>query len=377
MKRILRIIKRMLVFSLSILVLVVITALLFLQQPQYGKAPSGNRLERIKQSVNYKDGKFRNLEEITMFPEGYTMAGEVYRTFLRKNPRKFPTDNIPSNKADLKNLPADSNTLVWFGHSSYFLQIEGKRILVDPVLMGSASPLPFGVKSFKGTDRYIADDFPVIDYVLISHDHFDHLDYKTIIALKPKIKKIICGLGVGESLENWGFKPQQIIENDWNETSVVEGDFKIYTASAQHGSGRMKSTDQTLWLSYIIEVPSQRIYVGGDSGYGSHFEAIGKKYGSFDLAILDNGQYSHDWYSSIHMSPKFALQAAKDLNAKKLFPVHSSKFVLARHPWDEPLVKITELSNDFDMPLVTPMIGETVRLNDTSQVFTKWWKGVN
>ncbi|MGX5690285.1 MBL fold metallo-hydrolase [Arcticibacter tournemirensis] len=365
------------VILVSLIGLIIVISSLAMQLPQFGKAPGGKRLERIKKSPNYRNGKFQNLEYTTLLPEGYSMTGEVIRTFFGKNTRKFPTDNIPSVKTDLLNIPIDSNVLVWFGHSSYYIQIDGKRILVDPVLSGSASPLPFGVKAFKGTDRYTANDFPEIDYVLISHDHFDHLDYKTVMALKGKIRHIICGLGVGESFEYWGLKADQILEKDWNETVIVEGNFKIHTATARHGSGRKLRSDNTLWLSFIIEAPTQRIYVGGDSGYGKHFSEIGQKYGSFDLAILDNGQYGEDSYSTIHMPPKFSLKAAQDLNAKRLFPVHSSKFVLSRHPWDEPLVKISELSKTVNMPLVTPMIGEAVDLNDSKQPFKHWWQGLN
>ncbi|WP_313579022.1 MBL fold metallo-hydrolase [Chishuiella sp.] len=373
-----KIFKQMILITLGIILLICIATIIYLQQPQFGKLPTGKRLEQVKKSQNYRDGKFRNLKTFSMIPEGYTMAGEVWRTFFGNNPRKFPTDKIPSFKTDLKKLPNNKNFLIWFGHSSYFLQIDGKKILVDPVLMGSASPLPFGVKSFKGTEIYSANDFPNIDYVLISHDHFDHLDYRTIMALKSKIKYVICGLGVGENFEYWGFENKQIIEKDWNEIIKIDKNFTIETATAQHGSGRkFIINDNTLWMSYTINSPSQKIYIGGDSGYNNHFADIGKKYGSFDLAILDNGQYSEDWYSSIHMPPKFSLKAAKDLNAKKLFPVHSSKFVLSRHPWDEPLIKITELANKANYPLVTPMIGELVKLDDTTQTFKHWWVGVN
>lgn len=377
MVKIKKIVKRMAVIILICIGLIAIAGIIFIEQPQFGKAPSGQRLERIKQSPNYKDGQFHNQYPTFLIPEGYTMAGEIYRTFFRKNPRKFPTDSLPSVKTDLFRLPIDTNVLVWFGHSSYYMQIDGKRFLVDPVLSGSASPLPFGVKSFKGTDIYTPDDIPEIDYLLITHDHFDHLDYKTVMALKPKIKNIICGLGVGEHFEYWRFDNDKIIEKDWDETVKVGENFNIHTATAQHGSGRLKSTYKTLWLSFIIDAPTFKVYVGGDSGYEKHFAEIGKKFGAFDLAILDNGQYGQDGFTSIHMSPKFALQASKDLNAKRLFPVHSSKFVLSRHPWDEPMARITELSKETRTALVMPMIGETVRLNDSTQVFKEWWQGVN
>lgn len=375
MVRAIKILKQMTIIGGISIVILGIVAFFVLRQPQFGKAPSGQRLERIKQSPNYKAGKFQNKFLTRLLPEGYTMVGEVYRTFFKSNPRKFPTDSIPSIKTDLLSLPIDTNILVWFGHSSYFMQVDGKRILVDPVLSGSASPFSFGVKSFEGTDIYTVDDIPDIDYLLISHDHFDHLDYKTLMALKPKINTIICGLGVGEHFEYWGFDMHRIIEKDWDETVDVGENFKIHTTTARHGSGRGMRTDNTLWLSFIIDAPTLKIYAGGDSGYEKHFAAIGKQFGPFDLAILDNGQYGEDWFSSIHMPPKFTLEAAKDLRAKRLLPVHAAKFVLSRHPWDEPMEKIMALSKET--PLVMPMIGEVVRLDDTTQVFQQWWRGLN
>lgn len=376
MKRAIRILKRVAMVFLVLIVVLVSVVLIYMQQPQFGKAPSGERLERIKQSPNYKNGKFQNLVPTPIIPEGFTMAGEIWRTFFRKNPRKHPTDLIPSVKTNLLTLSPDSNVLVWFGHSSYFMQVDGVKILVDPVLSGSASPLPMGVKSFKGTNIYSPEDFPEIDYLLISHDHFDHLDYKTIMALKPKIKHLIVGLGVGESLEYWGFDKNKIIEKDWNETVNIKEHFSIHTATARHGSGRKMKSDNTLWLSFIVDAPTLKIYVGGDSGYEKHFAELGKKYGSFDLAILDNGQYAEDWHT-IHMPPKYSLQAAKDLNAKRLFPVHYGKFVLSRHPWDEPIIAISKLSEEQNYPILTPMIGELVNLNDNTQQFKQWWKGLN
>jgi len=375
MVRVVKMLKRMMIVLISCITLIGIIAFFVLQQPQFGKAPGGHRLARIQQSPNYKNGQFQNRFPTRILPEGYTMAGEVYRTFFKKNPRKFPTGSIPSVKTDLLSL--DTNVLVWFGHSSYFMQIDGKRFLIDPVLSGSASPLPFGVKSFKGTDIYTAGDFPGIDYLLITHDHFDHLDYKTIMALKPKIDYIICGLGVGEHFEYWGFDKDKIIEKDWDETVNVDKNFNIRTATAKHGSGRFKTTDQTLWLSYIIESPTLRIYMGGDSGYDKHFADIGRKFGPFDLAILDNGQYGQEGFATIHMSPEFTLQASQDLRAKRLLPVHSAKFVLSRHPWDEPMKRITELSQETQTSLVMPMIGEMVNMDDSTQAFSQWWKGIN
>lgn len=364
------------IVTLIVLSIVISGGILLLQTPPFGKNPSGERLERIKNSPNFKNGRFQNKIPTPIIPEGYSMVGEVFRTFLMKNPRKTPTAPLPSVKTSLKNLPKTENILVWFGHSSYFMQIDGTTFLVDPVFSGSASPLPFGVKSFEGTDIYSAEDFPTIDYLLISHDHYDHLDYKTVKQLKDKVKTVICGLGVGEHFEHWGYSPEKIVEMDWDETLIFNEKLKIHSTVARHGSGRGLKSDNTLWLSFVIETPSLKIFAGGDSGYVSHFKEIGEKFQGFDIAILDNGQYSYDWHT-IHMPPKYAIQAYKDLKAKRLFPVHSGKFVLARHPWDLPLEEIYTLASQENIPLITPIIGEAVDLLHAEQKFSTWWRNID
>ena len=318
-----------------------------------------------------------NLNHTPEIAEGYTYAGVIWDYLFKKSERKRPADIIPSVKTDLLHLPIDKDILVWFGHSSYFMQVDGKRILVDPVFSGNASPIPGSIKSFKGTDRYIVDDLSDIDYLIISHDHYDHVDYETIIKLKPKLKKVICGLGVGAHFEHWGYNVSNIIEKDWNETIDLGNGFILYTTPARHFSGRGFSRNNTLWMSYLLQTPTMKIYIGGDSGYDTHFADIGNKFGPVDLAIIDNGQYNAAW-RYIHTLPNEVLQVAKDLKAKRLFPVHSSKFVLANHPWDEPLIKICELNDRFEqpMPLVTPVIGEFVFLKDSNQTFKQWWIGV-
>ena len=279
-------------------------------------------------------------------------------------------------KTDLLNLPIDRDILVWFGHSSYFMQIDGKRILVDPVFSGNASPIPRTTKSFNGTDVYGVEDLPEIDYLFISHDHYDHVDYETLVTLKDKTKKVICGLGVGSHFEHWGYDSSKINERDWGEQVALDKEFTVFVEPARHFSGRGFSSSNTLWASYVLQTPSMKIYIGGDSGYDTHYAAIGNKYGSIDLAILDNGQYDEAW-KYIHNLPEEVLKAAQDLKAKRIFPVHSSKFALGSHDWDEPLKKITELNKWYNFPLVTPMIGEFVHLKDTTQKFKQWWVGLN
>ncbi len=360
---------------LVLIVALVVTTILYMRLSKFGKSPEGARLERIKQSENFKDGTFQNKSFTPQLVEGYSMAGVFYNFFFAKKERLIPVDTIPSRKTDLRILPADKDMLVWFGHSSYFMQLNGKRFLVDPVFSGNASPVPGTVKSFTGTDVYTVDELPSIDYLLITHDHYDHLDYETIVKLKPKVNTVICGLGVGAHFEHWGYDLNKVLERDWYETVSPGNTIQIHITPARHFSGRGFKRNNTLWCSYVIETPQRKIYLGGDSGYDTHFAEIGKKFGPFDLAVIENGQYNVAW-RYIHALPEEVLQAGQDLQAKRLLPVHSGKFKLALHPWDEPLARIAELNKQIGIPLVTPLIGEVVDLANDQQQFTQWWEGL-
>jgi len=375
MKRLLKILKWIGISILSLLMLVFIIGLFYMRQAKFGAAPSGERLARIQKSPNYKNGKFHNISETPIFAEGYSMAAEVWKMMFKKYPRLSPKDMIPSVKTDLLHLPADTNILVWFGHSSCFIKLNGKTILLDPVFSGNASPIPGSLKSFVGADVYKASDFPEIDYILISHDHYDHLDYETILALKDKTKHVVCGLGVGAHFERWGYPAEKILEKDWHESVLLDSAISIFTEPSRHVSGRGLNPDNTLWTSFIIKTKNKTIFYSGDGGYDKHFAMIGKKYGPIDLAILENGQYDSAW-RYIHCLPPQVVQAAKDLQAKRFLPVHNSKFLLGRHAWDEPLRKTSEIAKKEAIPLVTPMIGQIVNLNDEKQVFSEWWKAV-
>jgi L-ascorbate metabolism protein UlaG (beta-lactamase superfamily) len=368
---------KMITLSIILLVsLISIFTYFFMQQPVFGKLPSGERLEKIKKSPNYREDSFKNQHHTPDLAEGVTYYSVMKEFLFGKKERNKPTDEIPHTKIDLLKLSKDENILVWFGHSSYFMQLDGKTFLVDPVLSGAASPVKFTTRAFTGTDVYSVADFPDIDYLFISHDHYDHLDYETIMKLKPKVKKIIMGLGTGEHFELWGFDKKTLIEEDWNTKIDLEEGFTAFTTPARHFSGRGFSRNKALWTSFVLQTPTKKIYIGGDSGYDTHFAEIGKTYGSFDLAILENGQYDKNW-KYIHMMPEEVVQAAKDLNAKRLFPVHSSKFALANHAWDEPLNRVSAEAEKQSFPIITPIIGEKINLDDSIQTFRKWWVGLN
>lgn len=364
----------MLIILSVILVLALITVV-FIQQPQFGKHPEGARLALIERSPHYKDGRFRNQVEKPVISEGYSMMGELYKTVFKSYPSRQPIDSLPSVKTNLKQLPADSNLVIWMGHSTIFMQLNGKKILVDPVFSGKASPLPWGVKAFKGSNIYEAADMPEIDYLIISHDHYDHLDYETVVALKDKVKKVICGLGVGAHFEYWGYASNQIIEKDWYEKIVIDTNFVIHTEPTHHDSGRGFKRGKSLWMSYLVQTPDMKIYLSGDGGYDNRFAEIGQKYGPIDWAIIEDGQYDKAW-QSVHNLPEEVMQAALDLQAKNVIPVHHSKFTLGKHPWNEPLKRIAELSIGKPYHLVTPMIGQPVDLKDSTKMFPRWWTEV-
>lgn len=353
-----------------------IAAYLYMKQAKFGALPSGERLIRVQRSPHYKDGAFHNLVEKPELAEGYSVPKIIWEALVKKYPETAPAVALPAVKINLKELPADKNVIVWFGHSSFFLQLDGVKFIVDPVFSGNASPLPGGVKAFKGSDVYTVDDLPEIDYFLLSHDHYDHLDYKTVRALQSEVKFVICGLGAGAHLERWGYSAGQILEKDWGDVTAIKPGFNIYAESTHHFSGRGIKRGQSLWLSFYIQSPSLNIYYSGDGGYSDRFKTIAAKYPPIDWAIMECGQYNTAW-PHVHAFPAEVALAATELKSKNMLPVHHSKFKLSKHPWYEPLADITRYSEGKNYRLVTPMIGEAVDLDSKSQLFSQWWKNVN
>jgi L-ascorbate metabolism protein UlaG (beta-lactamase superfamily) len=354
-----------------VIVFLLVLVYIFLQQPQFGSVASR---EKLKRSPNYREGQFKNVMPTPQLTGDASVPKVMKEFFFQKDKRNKPSAPLPSVKTNLMQLDPDEDVLVWFGHSSYFMQLDGKNFLIDPVFSGHASPVFFTTRSFAGTDNYSVEDMPAIDYLLLTHDHYDHLDYKTIQELRPKIKKVITGLGVGAHLERWGYESSTMKELDWDEFLQLENGFTIHTTTARHFSGRNFKRNSSLWLSMILTTPTFKIFVGGDSGYGTHFKAIGEQFGPFDLAILENGQYNKYW-RHIHMFPEETVQAAIDLKAKKLLPLHWGKFALSLHAWDEPIIRVTEEAGKKNVTVVHPMIGEVLNLK-TNNTTSRWWESV-
>ncbi|MPR35215.1 MBL fold metallo-hydrolase [Salmonirosea aquatica] len=356
------------------LILIIFIALgiwFFLQQPQFGKVPAAARLERIRKASNYREGTFHNLSATPVMSEDVSMW-KAFVDFLKPGKDRQPDKPLPSVHTNLKTLPTDEPVLVWFGHSSYLLIVAGRKILVDPVFSGHASPVSFFGKNYPGSNIYSVDDMPEIDVLLLTHDHYDHLDYPTINRLRPKVKQVVTSLGVGAHLEGWGYDPGMIQELAWHEDVTVAGVLNFTAWPARHFSGRLFKRGQTLWSSFVLQTPGHAFYLGGDSGYDTHFKEIGDQYGPFDLAILECGQYNDNW-RYIHMMPEQTAQAAVDLRAKMLLPVHWGKFTLALHPWYEPIERVTAKAGELKVPLVTPRIGEPLLLSGPP-LTAPWWR---
>ena len=375
MRLILTILKWLFGVLSGLAVVFIILVAVYMRQDQFGKNPTAEKQQQLEKEFNYREEEFQNIHKTPQLAEGVSFFDITYRGLLNRNERVRPKDTIPSIKSDLISLPPDRDILVWFGHSSYFIQIDGKRILVDPVFSGHASPMAGTITSFAGTDIYTVDDLPEIDYLFISHDHYDHLDYETVLKLKPKTRKVICGLGVGSHFELWGYDVNKVIEKNWGDSLDLGSGFSVQITPARHFSGRGIARNKTLWCSFLLKTPTMKIYMGGDSGYDTHFAEIGNKFGPIDIAFIENGQYDAAW-PYIHTHPKEVVQAGRDLRAKRIFPVHSSKFALAIHAWDDPLIKVTSYNEAPGIPLMTPVIGQIVNLKDTTQQFTQWWRGL-
>lgn len=336
----------------------------------FGKKPSGDRLKRIQHSPNYNKGAFQNLTPTPVTLQDVSLY-KMLKEYLSKPKDTAPPHALPSVRTNLLTLPSDAPVIVWFGHSSYLIKVKGFHILVDPVFSGNASPFSFFARAFPGSDVYGVDDLPELDMVILTHDHYDHLDYKTIIKLGDKAKHFYTSLGVGAHLEYWGISRDKITEADWWETKKITPEITLTAAPARHFSGRTIKRGQSLWSSFVVNIYGYAIFLGGDSGYEKHFTEIGEKYGPFDMAILETGQYGKHW-PYIHMLPEETVTAAKDLRAKALLPVHWGKFTLALHPWNEPVERVVKAAAANGIPLATPMIGEPVIIGSDYPRKT-WW----
>lgn len=350
-------------------------ALAVLSHPAFGLWRHVSK-ERIQASPNYRDGMFQNQEPTPQFTgDTASTRSTLWRFLTNKDTLRVPQQPIPAVKTDLKNLPTDSDWLVWFGHSSYLFCLNGKRYLVDPVLQPEF-PATLMMKAFPGTDIYRPEDLPDIDVLIITHEHWDHMDYATLRDIRERVKQVICPLGIADYLCYWGYTDEQITEMDWYESHTAkrsysvtvlqcngptaEGGQTITCLPSRHFSNRLLGKrNQTLWASFMVEAGGRKVYIGGDGGYDKRFAEIHERFGSVDLALLENGQYNANW-KYIHTMPEDLEKVILDLQAKQVFTVHHDKFALSVHPWSEPSTVAHDIATKHNILLLDAPIGTVV-----------------
>jgi L-ascorbate metabolism protein UlaG (beta-lactamase superfamily) len=345
--------KVLLIISSVVLLFAGIT-LAILSHPAFGLWRHVSK-ERIQASQNYRDGMFQNQEPTPQFTgDTASTTGTLWRFLTNKDTLRVPQEPIPTVKTDLRNLPVDSDWLVWFGHSSYLFCLAGKRYLVDPVLK-TEFPSSLMLKAFPGTDIYRPQDLPDIDVLIVTHEHWDHMDYATLRDLRDRVKHVICPLGIADYLRYWGYKDELITEMDW-----YEKENGITCLSSRHFSNRLLGkSNQTLWASFMVEAGDRKVYIGGDGGYDKRFSEIHERFGAVDLAILENGQYNANW-KYIHTTPEDLEKVILDLQAKQVFTVHHDKFALSVHLWYEPDSVAHNLAAKHNIRLLDAPIGTVV-----------------
>ncbi len=360
----------------GVLLVFIIGVIVFIKTaPQFGARSEGARMDRVISSPNYRDGKFQNLVPTTMSGENTSMFGNMIK-FIKGGKNREPKVALQTAKFDKEDF-INSNSGIsytWFGHSTVLINMNGKIILTDPVFSESASPVSFmGAKRFKYTNQFEVEQLPDLDVVLISHDHYDHLDYKTIVKLKDKVKMFYVPLGVAAHLLRWGVDEEKIVELDWWGESEFDQYLKFVATPSRHFSGRAGvDKDYTLWCSWVIKTDTSSIYFSGDSGYEKHFEQIGEKYGPFDLTMVECGQYNEGW-PYIHMMPEQSVQAHVDLRGKVMMPVHWGKFNLSLHQWTEPIERADKEAKRLGVELISPLPGEIVKIK-TDAEREYWWR---
>lgn len=335
-------------------------------------------------SPQFADGVFRN--PVPQPPDGLgKMLGIAWNMFLHKPANTVPSGEIPVlplTRADLEAAP--DRSLYRLGHSTVLMKLRGGFWITDPVFAERVSPVQWaGPKRFHAPPIGLAE-LPPLRGVILSHDHYDHLDLAAIAQLADKAEVFLTPLGVGDRLIAEGLNPARVRQLDWWQGLRIDG-LQFTATPAQHFSGRgVSDRNRSLWASWVIvdEPPAGdasgrelRLFFSGDSGYFDGFREIGRRFGPFDLALVENGAYDAQW-PYVHMQPEETLQAARDLGAKWLLPIHNSTFDLAMHPWAEPMERLTALSEAHGMPLATPRMGERVDPNAPAEG-TRWWRDVD
>lgn len=357
----------MVMLALLIIVLIITVAvLLFLRFfPSVGNVPD-DRAQKLlgEQSEQYDAGAFHNENIVRTMTGGERYSGE----------RKTPKTKLPAQTPALLTEPeAGILTFTWLGHSSFLLQIGGKTVLVDPVLSERSSPVSFaGPKRFSELPLK-ADELPDMDVVFISHDHYDHLDWKTIQTIRDRVGTFVAPLGIDSILKGWGVPEEKIVSLNWWESTTVD-DLQFTLTPSQHFSGRNPlKANSTLWGGVYISSATHRVYYTGDGGYYDVFGSVRERLGTPDLMIAECGQYDPAW-AQIHMFPEQTVQAGLDAGTSWLVPVHWGAFCICNHAWDDSIRRATAAAEAEGLPIATPRIGQTVNYSQIAEYQEPWWE---
>ncbi|MED5019584.1 MBL fold metallo-hydrolase [Paenibacillus chibensis] len=359
---------------LSLVAVILIVSLFIGLHPTFG----GNSTKKQKRVYsgfgNFSNGKFVNRVPTKMSMSAGDALSMIKDSISSGKDRR-PRSPIPVSTMDWNKMNSEGDSVTWFGHSAFLLSIDNIKLLVDPMLGPVASPVSFAGSKRYGKDMlHIIDEMPFLNAVLITHDHYDHLDYPSIKRLKSKVGHFFVPHGVGTHLNRWGVAQEKITELNWWDEVVFQG-LTVALTPSKHFSGRgIFNRDTTLWGGWVILGKNTRFYTSGDGGYDSHFKEIGKKYGPFNLTLIEGGQYDQRW-PWVHMTPEEAIQAHVDVNGKNMMLIHWGAFTLAYHGWTEPVERALQKAKEAKVKLMTPKIGETVSLiGEFSVPFSSWWK---
>lgn len=373
----LAIIGNILLVLVLVLVGLIVVVMAFLKfSPVFGGRASAARRAKYEQSPNYENGRFKNA-----FPWNTVHAtpmpfvdSSIEAKATRQPQQPIPYDTV---KPETLQTISEQTRFTWFGHSTFLVEIAGLRVLIDPMFGPVPSPVPFiGRKRYTRKLPIAPQDLPEIDAVLLTHDHYDHLDYRSILTIKDKVKHFYTPLGLSGHLVAWGVPDERITELDWHDTAQL-GALTLRLTPSHHYSGRSLSDRfLTLWGGWILKTSKENIYLSGDGGYGPHFEKIGQTYGPFDFAMVECGQYNRFWRAN-HLFPEQTAIVAHLVGAKRMMPIHWGAFTLAMHNWKAPVERLLAAAEQYDYEVWTPRIGQQFFLDgDAALVQEAWWSGV-
>lgn len=361
--------------AVTVLILLVVIPVL-LSSCASNRTQSSIQSERLQQSPQYLPAEKQFVNSVPRPSQGLKeVAGIIWEMATGKDPRSVPSQAIPVrsfNAKELQQLPAGEHRVYRIGHSTLLLALNGELWLLDPVFSERASPVQWaGPKRFHQPPIGL-DELPALTGIIISHNHYDHLDEASIRALADRAEGFYVPLGLGQYLRDWGVSEERIHEHDWWQETRV-GDTLLAATPAQHFSGRgVLDGDETLWASWVIIRDDKRYFFSGDGGYFDGFKSIGERYGPFDLTMIENGAYNPRW-AHVHMMPEQSVQAHIDLRGKQMLPIHNSTFDLSIHAWYDPLEQVRQQAEQRNIALVTPTIGEGVIIG-SEQRFSYWWQ---